>query len=219
MRAQSQEVDGGPRQSAAQFRPRPRGGISRVGRAAKRVLLETAGWLMFLGGLAAIPLPGPGLLITFAGLLLLSRRHSWAERRVDMVRLRALKGAAQSVATWPRLAASSTGAALILSAGVAWIASPPTPQWWPLAETWWLPGGSIVGVTQLASGVIAISLLGYSYRRFHGAPKPTPPIAGDVAGQAAPPTKLVATCAVARPNCLMGECHEVLCECLCTSAA
>ncbi|WP_183097613.1 PGPGW domain-containing protein [Nocardioides pelophilus] len=144
--------------------------MTRVVRAAERVLRETAGWLLLVGGLAAIPLPGPGLLITFAGLMLLSRQYAWAERRVGWVRLRALEGAARSVATWPRLTVSIGGAALVLSAGIIWIASPPAPLWWPLTETWWLPGGVVVGVTQLASTAVALALLGYSYRRFRGAP-------------------------------------------------
>jgi hypothetical protein len=59
---------------------------------------------------------------------------------------------------------------LVLSAGIIWIASPPAPLWWPLTETWWLPGGVVVGVTQLASTAVALALLGYSYRRFRGAP-------------------------------------------------
>ena len=58
-----------------------------------RVLLETSGWMLLLAGLAAIPLPGLGLLITFAGLVLLSRQYASAQRRVDRVRVRALQGA------------------------------------------------------------------------------------------------------------------------------
>ena len=41
-------------------------------------------------GVAAIFLPGPGLLGIFAGLALLSQQYEWAERRVEPVRLRAL---------------------------------------------------------------------------------------------------------------------------------
>jgi hypothetical protein len=185
-------------------------------------LLETTGWLMLLGGLAAIPLPGPGLLITFAGLLLLSRHYDWAERRVDVVRVRALRGAAQSVATWPRLAASTLGAVLILPVGLVWIVSPPAPLWWPVAETWWLPGGVVVGVTQLASAVTALALLSYSYRRFHR----TPPdalraAAGDIndAGHPVPSSSSVDQAAVSRPETVMGERGEMLGESLRTSAA
>ena len=69
--------------------------MTRVARAVSRVLLETSGWMLLLAGLAAIPLPGPGLLITFAGLVLLSRQYAWAQRRVDRVRVRALRGPAE----------------------------------------------------------------------------------------------------------------------------
>lgn len=219
MCARTHEVDGDPLLSNTRWRPLPQARVSRVAGAVKKAVLETAGWMMFLGGLAAIPLPGPGLLMTFAGLLLLSRRHSWAERRVEMVRSRALQGAVQSVATWQRVVASTVGAVMIFSVGVAWIASPTAPQWWPLTEAWWLPGGPIVGVTQVASAVIALTLLGYSFRRFRRAPEPPAAIVGDIADLTGPSKKLVAACAIVRPDCLMGECDEVLCRCLCTSAA
>lgn len=201
----------------------PRRVMTQVVRAAKRALFETTGWLVLLGGLAAIPLPGPGLLITFTGLQLLSRHYDWAERRVEMVRVRALRGAAQSVATWPRLAVSTLGVVLILPLGLVWIVSPPAPLWWPVAETWWLPGGVVVGVTQLASAVTALVLLGYSYQRFHG----TPPgaltaLASDMndAGQPARTSSSVAHAAVVRrTENMMGERGEMLCGCICTSAA
>ena len=157
---------------------------TRAARAAKRLLLETFGWVLLLVGLAAIPLPGPGLLMTFAGLVLLSRQYAWAQRRVDIVRLRALQGAARSVASGPRLAGSIAAAALLLAAGVAWIVSPPAPGWWPLAQTWWLPGGAVVGASQLAPAVIALALLSYSYRHFRGNPETSTAIAS--AGQPTP---------------------------------
>ena len=148
-----------------------RGVMARAVRAATRVLLEAAGWLLLVGGLAAIPLPGPGLLITLAGLVLLSRRHAWAKRRVEAVRLRALHEAAKNVATKGRLVVSVVGAILVAVSGMVWIVSPRAPGWWPLTERWWLPGGVAVGVTQVASAVVALGLLAYSYRRFHGSPE------------------------------------------------
>ena len=42
--------------------------------AAKRVVLETLGWTLLVLGVAALFLPGPGLLGMFAGLALLSQR-------------------------------------------------------------------------------------------------------------------------------------------------
>jgi hypothetical protein len=136
--------------------------------AAKRIVLEVLGWVLLLLGIAAIFLPGPGLLGIFAGLALLSQQYDWAERRVEPVRLRALKGAAEGVETWPRIIASCLGALVLASCGVLWIMKPPSPQWWPLSDTWWLPGGIWTGVTQVLSAIIALALIVYSYRRFHG---------------------------------------------------
>jgi hypothetical protein len=139
--------------------------------AAKRIVLETLGWALLLLGIAAIFLPGPGLLGIFGGLALLSQRYEWAERRVEPVRLRALRGAAEGVETWPRIIASVVGVGVLVAFGVVWILGPPAPGWWPLAESWWLPGGIWTGVTQIASGAIALALIVYSYRRFHGRPE------------------------------------------------
>lgn len=138
--------------------------------AAKRIGLEVLGWLLLLLGIAAIFLPGPGLLGIFAGLALLSQQYDWAERRVEPVRLRALKGAAEGVETWPRIVASCLGALVLAGCGVLWITKPPSPAWWPLSDTWWLPGGIWTGVTQVLSAFIAVGLIVYSYRRFHGDP-------------------------------------------------
>ena len=138
---------------------------------AKRVALEVLGWVLLLAGLAAIFLPGPGLLGMFAGLALLSQQYDWAERRVEPVKLRALRGAAEGVATSPRIVMSLLGVAVLVGCGVLWILKPPAPGWWPLPDMWWLPGGLWTGITQIASGGIALALIVYSYRRFHGNPQ------------------------------------------------
>ena len=141
------------------------------GGAAKRLVLETLGWVLLVAGVAAIFLPGPGLLGIFAGLALLSQQYEWAERRVEPVRVRALRGAAEGVETWPRIVASLLGALVLAACGALWIYYPPAPDWWPFAESWWLPGGLWTGITQVASAVIAVGLIIYSYRRFHGNPE------------------------------------------------
>lgn len=139
-------------------------------RAAKRFGLEALGWLLVVGGIAALILPGPGLLMLFGGLAILSQQYDWAAKRLDPVKFRALKGAAQSVQNVPSILASVGGVVLLVAAGVLWILSPPAPDWWVLPESWWLPGGLATAITQLASAVIAGALIVYSYRRFHGHP-------------------------------------------------
>ena len=138
--------------------------------AAKRVVIEIVGWLLVVGGIAALVLPGPGLLMLFGGLAILSQEYEWAERRLAPIKYRALKGAAESVETWPRIVMSVTGVALLVAAGVLWIWGPPEPEWWPIDERWWLPGGLATAITQIASALIALALIVYSYRRFHGHP-------------------------------------------------
>ncbi|MDR7253904.1 hypothetical protein J2X46_002894 [Nocardioides sp. BE266] len=148
--------------------------------AAKRIVLETLGWVLLLLGIAAIFLPGPGLLGIFAGLALLSQQYDWAERRVEPVRLRALKGAAEGVETWPRIIASCLGVVALTACGVLWIMKPDAPGWWPLSDAWWLPGGIWTGVTQIGSAVIALALIIYSYRRFHGDPDAVEALGRDI---------------------------------------
>jgi len=139
--------------------------------AAKRVALEIVGWALVLGGVAALVLPGPGLLMLFGGLAILSQQYEWAERRLDPIKYRALKGAAEGVETWPRIVLSTLGALVLVACGILWIWSPPPPGWWPFADGWWLPGGIATAVTQIGSGLIALALIVYSYRRFHGQPE------------------------------------------------
>ena len=138
--------------------------------AAKRVTLDVLGWTLVLAGIAALVLPGPGLLLLFGGLAVLSQQYDWAEKRVAPIERRALKGAAESVETWPRVVMSSLLAVGLIGFGVLWIQSPPVPDWWTLGERLWLPGGWATGVTQVVSGIVALALIVWSYRKFHGKP-------------------------------------------------
>ncbi|MEV7429677.1 MULTISPECIES: PGPGW domain-containing protein [unclassified Nocardioides] len=138
--------------------------------AARRVTLEVVGWFLVVAGVAALILPGPGLLMLFGGLAVLSQQYEWAERRLDPVKYRALKGAAESVETKVRVVFSAGVALVLVAAGVLWIWKPDVPAWWPFADSWWLPGGIATGITQVVSGIVALALLVYSYRRFHGRP-------------------------------------------------
>ena len=147
----------------------------------RRVALEVLGWILVVAGVAALVLPGPGLLMIFAGLVVLSQEYEWAERRLEPVKIRALRGAAEGVENWRRIAFSTAIAIGLVAFGVLWIWGPEARGWWPLDERWWLPGGAATGVTQVASGFIAIGLIVYSYRRFRirGEPPPELPDQAD----------------------------------------
>ncbi|MEZ0577250.1 PGPGW domain-containing protein [Nocardioides sp. MH1] len=138
--------------------------------AAKRHLIGAAGFLIVVVGIAAIPLPGPGWMLLYAGVKVLSTQYEWAERFLDPVELRALRGAAQAVQTPARVAASTVFALAIGAFGVLWIVGPGAPSWWPMDDRWWLAGGTWTGVTMLVSCVLALALLVYSFRRFYGKP-------------------------------------------------
>jgi Putative transmembrane protein (PGPGW) len=134
--------------------------------ALRRLALETMGWILVVGGVAALILPGPGLLMIFAGMAILSQQYEWAERRLEPVKTRALKAAEEGVETWPRILASTLGGLTVVGVGVVWIVSPAAPGWWPVRDSWWLFGGWGAGTTLVLSGLVALGLVVYSYRRF-----------------------------------------------------
>lgn len=142
--------------------------------AVKRVVLEVIGWLLVIGGIAALVLPGPGLLALFAGLVLLSQQYAWAERRVEPVKRKAIQAAADGVKTWPRIVLSLLGVAWLVGAGVLWGISPPAPGWWPVPDRFWLMGGLTAGVTLIVSGLLALAMIVYAFQRYR---KPRQPVA------------------------------------------
>ena len=126
------------------------------------------GWLLLLVGVVALVLPGPGLLMMLAGLVILSQEYAWAERRVEPIKVKAFDLAAYSVRTWPRIGASVAGALWVIAAGMVWSVDPEIPEFWVLGPR--LPlGGLATGLSIVLSGVIALGLVGYSMRRFRGA--------------------------------------------------
>jgi uncharacterized protein (TIGR02611 family) len=135
-------------------------------RHGKRAMLEGAGWLLIVLGLAALVLPGPGLLMLFAGLALLATQYEWAERRLQPVRRAALKAAADSVRSWPRIVMSVIFSLGLVGVGIFWGLRPSEPSWWPLADKWWLIGGWNTGGTIAGSGILALIMIVYSYANF-----------------------------------------------------
>jgi uncharacterized protein (TIGR02611 family) len=54
--------------------------MDKIGRGAKKVLVAVVGAIVMLVGIVLIPYPGPGWLIVFAGLAILSSEFAFAER-------------------------------------------------------------------------------------------------------------------------------------------
>jgi uncharacterized protein (TIGR02611 family) len=139
---------------------------------ASRILGLVVGWLLVLIGLAALVLPGPGLLALVAGLAVLAQQYEWARRWLQPVKQKAFAAAAQGVRNRGAIAASFTGALLLVALGVMWGLQPPVPGWWPLEDRWWLPGGWSVGSGLIVSGLFAAVFIVYSIRRFRPGREP-----------------------------------------------
>jgi len=123
----------------------------------KRVACGTGGGLLLVVGVALLVLPGPGLLLVLAGLLVLANGFPKAQKFVEPVERRAMKAAEESVASPLRLVFSvGTGVAL-MAAGVVWWVVPGLPL-----------GGWPTGVSLELSGLILLGLLVVSYRRVRG---------------------------------------------------
>ena len=145
---------------------------SRSADAARRIAATILGWFLVLAGIAALILPGPGLLLLAAGLAVLSQQYEWAERRLEPVKVAAFKTAADGVQTWPRIVASLSGALVLGALGIVWGLRPDAPEAWPLADRYWLIGGWGTGATLILSALIALAIIVYSFRRFRGVADP-----------------------------------------------
>jgi hypothetical protein len=123
------------------------------------------GWLLLAVGVVLFPLPGPGLLLMLAGMVVLAREFEWAERRLDALRDKALESAHRSVETHARACWSILVCAVLAASGLLWLWAPAQPAWWVLPGWTWLPGGLWSGIGQLVSGLATLGLVVWSYHR------------------------------------------------------
>lgn len=128
-----------------------------LGRSVKRALAAVGGGLLLVIGVVLLVLPGPGLLLVLAGLLVLASQFPSLGRYVEPVRRRAMKAAEDSVASPLRVAGSVTVGLLLIAAGLVWA----LVRWLPLSG--WSTGSSLI-----LSGLIVFALLVWSYRRVRG---------------------------------------------------
>ena len=121
---------------------------------AKKVVFGLGGGLLLVAGVALLILPGPGLLLVLAGLLVLANAFPAAQRFVAPVRKRAMQAAEESVSSPLRIAFSVGAGLVLIAAGVVWWVRPDLPL-----------GGWPTGVSLILSGIILLVLLVVSYRR------------------------------------------------------
>jgi hypothetical protein len=122
----------------------------------KRVACGTAGGILVVVGIALLVLPGPGLLLVLAGLLVLSQAFPAVEKYVDPVAERAEQAAEECVSSPLRITGSVLAGLALIGAGVVWGLR--LLPWLPLPG--WSTGSSLI-----LSGLILWGLLVYSYRR------------------------------------------------------
>ena len=90
-----------------------------IAQSVKRLVVLVVGIGLLGAGIAMIPLPGPGILVSVLGLIILATEFAWAERALDRVRGRAAAAAgALNHARFGRAIAGLTGIALIVGGGV-----------------------------------------------------------------------------------------------------
>ena len=127
-----------------------------AGKQVKRATKAVAGAVVLLVGIALLVLPGPGLLLVLAGLLILASEFPALERYVDPVRDRAMKAAEDSVSSPLRIAGSVLAGLGLIAAGVIW----------GLRMFSWLPfPGWSTGSSLILSGIVLFVLLGWSYKK------------------------------------------------------
>ena len=73
---------------------------------AKRIAALVGGGLLLVIGVALLVLPGPGLLLVLAGLIILANEFPSVDKYVDPVEKRAMQAMEESVASPLRIAAS-----------------------------------------------------------------------------------------------------------------
>jgi Putative transmembrane protein (PGPGW) len=131
----------------------------------KKLAITVGGWVLVVAGIVLIAIPGPGLLLVLAGLVVLANEYTWVQRFVEPVRRRAHRAAEESVSAWWRIIATALGGVWLVGLGVLWWVDPRIPRIWIFGPE--LPlGGWPTGSGLILSGFIVWGLLVHSIREF-----------------------------------------------------
>jgi hypothetical protein len=120
---------------------------------AKQVACGVGGGLLLVIGVVLLVLPGPGLLLVLAGLLVLANGFPKVQKFVAPVERRAMQAAEESVSSPLRMVLSIGTGVVLIAAGVVWWVVPGLPL-----------GGWPTGASLILSGLILLGVLVVSYR-------------------------------------------------------
>lgn len=117
----------------------------RIAATAKRLLVVSAGFTLCGAGLIMLVLPGPGLLVVFAGLVVLATEYTWAERALERTRTRALDATNRLHSTRIARVGVAMSAAALITGGAAAVVI--------------LDGHRYLGISVLIAGLAALAIL------------------------------------------------------------
>lgn len=132
----------------------------------KKVLVTVVGVALIAGGLALMPLPGPGFLVVVAGLGVMATQYEWARKLLAGAKEKAWTAQREAVSGPGRLALTVAGATVSITLGALMFAVDDVdwPLWDSLLDTVWSPvtgGGLVLG------GLIVLGTTAYAWRRVH----------------------------------------------------
>jgi uncharacterized protein (TIGR02611 family) len=102
--------------------------------SAYRTGIAVSGGVIVVAGILLIPLPGPGWLIVFAGLAVLSTEFAWAGRLLTFARDKVVAWTAWVTRQplWMRMLIGLAGVALLAGLALAYVGLYGVPEWLPI---------------------------------------------------------------------------------------
>lgn len=104
---------------------------------AYRIGVGVVGFVVLIGGAAAIPLPGPGWLVVIGGLFILATEFTWAERLLEFTKrhVKAWTSWVTRQPIWVRILIGLATAAFVCGVLVVTLHLTGVPDWIPA----WVP--------------------------------------------------------------------------------
>lgn len=129
----------------------------------KRSAVTLVGVCLILGGIALIPLPGPGMLLVVAGLAVLATEYVWARRLLRRAKTEAERAQEEAVASPARVATTVLSALAVCGVGITMLVVEDIhwPIWDSLVDSVW---GPTTGAVMMVSSLIPLVTTAVSLR-------------------------------------------------------